>query len=160
MGDRDATDGSRGASFEGLIYGITSGSYFTSGGYDSYQSSSQFVNADKHYGIAGVFGDSGTGGQGPFGLVTTVAGVNLRRDPGHNGSMWQQATTGTRVTSDATLTYAAGQSQTAYGDSSSNVLNIRSSVWYRGVDVETADLVTGSLETIDIGGTDRSVFYG
>jgi hypothetical protein len=159
MANREATDGTRGATFESLIHGIAPGSQITTGGFSSYQSSS-FTNPNHHHGWAGVFGDDSDDGQGPVGIRLTIDPVTLFRQPSYQGSLWQQARTGTRLTSDETLTYDAGNSQLAYGDSADNALNIRSSVWYKGIDTETAQVVGGSLETITISSTDREVFYG
>jgi hypothetical protein len=74
--------------------------------------------------------------------------------------LWQQATTGARLTFNATLTYGAGTRVEAYTSSSSNPLNIRSHVFFQGVDVNTAQVVGGALEGVAVNGVVRNVFFG
>ena len=156
MANRAATDGTRGATMTHLIGPMAPGSKLVSGGYASYRSS--YAKANGHHGFAGVFGDVGNGGtQGPVGIGLDRNPVTLVRLDSYSASMWQQARTGTLVTSDETLTYASGQNQTAYGDSENNVLNIRSDVWYAGIDTATAQTVGGDLDASVGGG---SGFYG
>lgn len=57
-------------------------------------------------------------------------------------------------------TYAPGQQVLAYNDSANNVLNIRSSIFFRGIDVDSGQLVGGALESTTINGVARQVFYG
>jgi hypothetical protein len=160
MANREATDGTRGATFESLILGVTAGSQLTTGGYSSYQRSSGYTNANHHHGWAGVFGDDSNDGQGPSGISLTTDPVTLFRQPSYEGALWQQARTGTKIDYNQSLTYDAGTAQLAYDDSANNALNIRSAVWYKGIDIDTAQTVGGSLETITISSTDRQVFYG
>jgi len=155
MANREATDGTRGAAFESLIGPYSAGSKITTGGYASYQSSA--AKTDHHHGFAGVFGDAVTsGGEGPIGIGLDQNPISLYRINSYHNSLWQQARTGTRLTNDETLTRAAGQNQLAYGDSADNVLNIKSDVWYAGIDVDTAQQVGGFVASVGAG----SGFYG
>jgi hypothetical protein len=124
---------------------MTPGSALLTGGYSSYQTN--FTNANGHHGFAGVFGDVGNGGtQGPVGIGLDRNPVSLFRLDSYHASMWQQARTGTTVTTNQTLTYASGQALTAYDDSENNVLNIRSNAWCAGVDTVTAQTVGGDMD--------------
>ena len=226
MANAAATDGTRGASFEYLIGEMNAGSRIYTGGYSSYQSS--FTIANKHHGFAGVFGDNGSTGQGPYGISPGLDPLQFYRFASYHGSVWQQATTGTRLTHNAgasftasisgttmtvtavasgtigvgnvisgsgitsgtritaygtgtggtgtytvsasqtvssttvtsTLNYSPGFQVDAFNDSASNVLNIRSSVFFRGIDTDTAQSVGGALEALTVSGTARQVFYG
>ncbi len=161
LANRDKTDGTRGATMQYLLGDMAPGSRIFTGGYSSYQSG--WANPNKHHGFAGVFGDDRGAtetGQGPQGISGGLDPLNFYRFASYHGSLWQQATTGARLTSNVTLTYAAGDQVNAYTDSADNPLNIRSSVFFRGVDVDTAQTVGGALESVTVGGTTRFVFYG
>jgi hypothetical protein len=54
--------------------------------------------------------------------------------------------------------YSPGVVTTSYDTSSSNVLNIRSRIWYRGVDIYTGQTVGGFLDAVD--NANRVGFYG
>ncbi len=151
-----ATDGTRGATLDALIGITTSGSKLVLGGYSSYQRN--FTKANGHHGFAGAFGDQGYQGTlGPQGIAIDRNPISVIRADSYAAAQWQQARTGTMVEYDETLTYASGQRQTAYADSSSNVLNINNDVWYSGVDVSTAQTVGGYLPAAVGSGT---AFYG
>jgi len=66
-----------------------------------------------------------------------------------------QTVSSTTIT--ATPNFRNGVDQTAYADSSNNVLNINSSIWYKGVDVATGQAVGGDLDASVGGGLG---FYG
>jgi hypothetical protein len=140
---------------------MSSGSRIFTGGYSSYQSG--WANTGKHHGFAGAFGDdrgNSETGQGPTGINGGLDPINFYRFASYHGSLWQQASTGTRLTSNASLTYSAGAQVAAYTDSSDNPLNINSSVFFRGIDVDTAQTVGGVLEGATVSGSTRYVFYG
>jgi hypothetical protein len=161
MANRTATNGTRGATFDHILGQMAPGSRVYTGGYTSYQSG--WANTNRHHGFAGVFGDlrgSTETGSGPIGMSADLAPQNLYRFASYHGSLWQQATTGARLTFNATLTYGAGTRVEAYTSSSSNPLNIRSHVFFQGVDVNTAQVVGGALEGVAVNGVVRNVFFG
>lgn len=162
--------GSRGASFVALFGEMAPGSRIFTGGYSSYQSG--YTNANKHHGIAGVFGHAsvinGSGAEtstsGPKGIDGGLDPLSFYRFASYHSSLWQQARTGTLLTKGGAVTLTGGPGQQihpAYTSSSDNVLNINSSVFVRGVDVDTAQIVGGALNATEtVSGTSRSVFYG
>ena len=159
MANAAATNGTRGASFEFLIGEMNAGSRIYTGGFDSYRTN--FTQANKHHGFAGVFGDNGTSGQGPYGISPGLDPIQFYRFASYSGSVWQQAKTGTLLTYNVSgLTYAPGLQFNAYNDSSDNVLNIRSAVFFQGIDTTTSQPVVGDLATLTLSGTARKVFYG
>jgi hypothetical protein len=144
MSNRAATDGSRGASLNNLVALLNQGSSVRTGGYSSWHFG--YTNTNKHYGMAGTFGNVDATTSGPIGVLY-FTGTKYMRDASYTDSVWQMATSGTELTSNATLTYAAGQSQVSYTNSSDNPLNLVVQAFYRGVDVTTATTVTGSMTT-------------
>jgi hypothetical protein len=144
LANRAATNGTRGASMEFIIGEMNTGSLIYTGGFDSYQNSG-FTNANKHHGWAGAFGNNGTAAEGPTGFSTTLGPLNMYRFDSYNNAVWQTATTATTVTSNVTLTSAPGTNQFSYDNSGNNPLNIKTRAFYRGIDVNTAQLVGGSL---------------
>ena len=146
MANRAATDGSRGAAMSALIGGFPAGSNLYTGGYGSYQIN--FTQRGFGHGIAGVFGNRDlTGVRGPIGLSAGVSPRSFYRNPSYHGSLWQRARDETRLTSNVTLAVKPGQQQLAYTNSSDNVLNIDSAVWYAGIDINSAQTVGGNLES-------------
>ena len=158
LANRAATDGSRGATMQFILGDMAGGSRIYTGGYASYQTG--FTITNKQHGFAGVFGNDSSSTQGPYGISGTLDPQNFYRFASYHGSVWQQAVTGTRLTYNTTLTYAAGGQVVAYTNSYDNVLNIRSSVFFRGIDTDTGQLVGGALENVTVSGTTRYVFYG
>ena len=158
MANASATDGSRGATMQYILGDMSAGSRIYTGGFSSYRTG--FTIASKHHGFAGVFGDNSDAGQGPYGISGALDPLSFYRFASYHGSLWQQAVTATRLTYNETLTYSPGVQVNAYTDSSDNVLNIRSSVFFRGIDTDTAQLVGGALETLTVSETARQVFYG
>ena len=142
--NRAATDGTRGASFYTLVSLVNQGSTLYTGGFNSWASG--YTNTNKHYGMAGAFGNLDANAYGPSG-VYYYSGTKYVRDLSYNDSVWQMATSGALLTSNASLTYAAGQSQTSYTNSSDNSLNLVTRAFYKGVDVTTATTVTGSMSS-------------
>lgn len=161
MANRTATNGSRGATFDFILGPMAPGSRIYTGGYTSYQSG--WANPNKHHGFAGVFGDlrgPSETGWGPIGISGDLAPLSFYRFASYHGSLWQQANTGSRLTSNTSLTYSPGGRVEAYTSSANNPLNIRSSVFFRGIDTDSAQVVGGSLEPLVVSGTTRYVFYG
>jgi hypothetical protein len=226
MSNRAATNGTRGASFDNLIGEMNPGSRIYTGGYSSYWIG--YTIAGKYHGWAGVFGNNGTSGQGPYGLLPGLDPLQFYRFSSYTNALWQQARTGTQVTHNANAsftasiagttmtvtavasgvigvgvqltgtgvtagttitalgtgtggagTYTVSASQTvasttitsflvygtggqvnAYNDSSNNVLNIRSYVFFRGVNTDTGQTNGGSLEGISVNGVTRQGFFG
>lgn len=129
-----------------LIGGFPAGSNLYTGGYASYQIN--FTQRGFGHGIAGVFGNRDlTGVRGPIGLSAGVSPRSFYRNPSYHGSLWQRARDETRLTSNVTLAVKPGQQQLAYTNSSDNVLNIDSAVWYAGIDINSAQTVGGNLES-------------
>lgn len=229
MANRASLAGTRGATFDYLLGSMSSGSRIFTGGWQSYQSG--WANTSRHHGFAGVFGDmrdSSESGNGPIGISGDLAPLNFYRDASYHGSLWQQATTGTRLTHNADasftasiagttmtvtavasgvigvgvqltgtgvtagttitalgtgtggagtytvsasqtvasttitsfLVYGTGAQVNAYDDSSNNALNIRSSVFFRGINTDTAQVTGGALESISVNGVTRQGFFG
>jgi hypothetical protein len=158
LSNRAATNGSRGATMTAIIGEMSAGSRVFTGGYGSYQIN--FTIANKHHGFAGAFGNDSSSLEGPVGISGGLDPLNFYRFASYHGSVWQQAVTAARLTSNTTLTYAPGVQANAYTNSYDNPLNIRSSVFFRGIDTDTAQLVGGELESVTVGGTPRFVFYG
>ena len=226
MSNRAATNGTRGASFNNLIGEMNPGSRVYTGGYSSYWIS--YTIASKYHGWAGVFGNTGTSGQGPYGLLPGLDPLQFYRFISYTNALWQQARTGTQVTHNANAsftasiagttmtvtavasgvigvgvqltgtgvtagttitalgtgtggagTYTVSASQTvssttitsflvygtggqvnAYNDSSNNVLNIRSYVFFRGINTDTGQTNGGSLAGISVNGVTRQGFFG
>lgn len=144
MSNRAATDGTRGASFYTLVSLLNQGSTLYTGGFNSW--SLGYTNTNKHHGMAGAFGNLDALTYGPSGLYY-YSGNKYVRDLSYSDSVWQMATSGALITSNATLTYAAGQAQVSYTNSSDNPLNLAVQAFYRGVDVTTATIVTGSMSS-------------
>jgi hypothetical protein len=145
LGSRDAADGSRGAVLQRFFGLLPPGSQLYTGGYASYQSG--WTNPNAHHGFAGSFGNFGlTGGRGPVGIAGGTQPLKITRFTSYHASMWQQARTGTEITSNVALTAAPGTHQLAYTNSHDNWLNIDSSVWYQGIDVNTGQTVGGYLD--------------
>lgn len=144
MANRSATNGTRGPCFQALIGILPAGSNLYTGGYSSYQTN--FTASNHQHGFAGVFGNRGTGSAGPIGIADQVyQPVSLVRNASYTNYVWQQARTGTVLSSNVTETPSSGGSQSAYSSSSSNVLNITSKVWYKGLDTSTGQTVGGAL---------------
>ena len=151
LANRAATDGTRGATFDALVGEMNTGGSVSTGGFDSYQNSG-FTNPNKHYGFAGTFGNVGTSDQGPVGMSTTLAPISFFRFDSYNNAVWQVAsaagaTNFIPLTSNVTLTPAPGTSEFSYDSSASNPLNIRVQAFYQGIDVNTAQLVGGALQS-------------
>ena len=151
LANRAATNGTRGASMECVIGEMSTGSYVYTGGYDSYQNS-RFTNTNKHHGWAGAFGNNGSSTEGPTGISTILGPINFYRFDSYNNSVWQTAsaagaTTFLPLTSNVTLTPAPGTAQVSYDFSYNNPLNIKTKAFYKGIDVNTAQLVGGSLQS-------------
>lgn len=144
VSNRAATNGTRGASMSALVNLYNQGSSLSTGGFRSW--SSGFTNANKHHGMAGAFGNVDATALGPAGIVYS-SGLKYIRDTSYTDAVWQMANSGTTLTSNVTLTYAAGQSQTSYANPSDNPLNLTVRAFYRGVDVTTATTVTGSMNS-------------
>jgi len=144
MANAAATDGTRGATFSALIGEMNAGSRIYTGGYPSYYIN--FTVAGRYHGFAGVFGNWRTGTQGPVGVSGGLDPMSFYRFASYHGSLWQQARTGTTLTTNKTLTPAPGTDVAAYAKSSENVLNIQSKVFFHGIDVNTGQLVGGDLE--------------
>lgn len=142
MSNRDATNGTRGPCFRRIIGQLPAGSKLYTGGYSSYRRG--FTVGGHQHGFAGVFGTvSGT--DGPIGIEDGVQQLSLQRNASYSNSVWQQARTGTMLTTNISPTVAPGTDEQAYDVSSNNVLNIRSSIWYQGVDVTNGQVVGGFL---------------
>jgi hypothetical protein len=77
--------------------------------------------------------------------VLYLQGTKYVRDLSYSDSLWQVATSGAMLTTNTTLTYAAGQAQTSYTSSATNDLNLVVKAFYKGVDVTTATTITGSM---------------
>ncbi len=150
MSNRTATNGNRGPCFSRLIGQLPSGSKLYTGGYSSYRVG--FTVAGHQHGFAGVFGNLDGNTDGPVGINGGNQPLALLRNSSYHNSVWQQARTGTRLTDNITNTSAPGTDEVAYDVSSSNVLNIKSSVWYQGLDVTNGQSVGGYLSS--------GVFYG
>ena len=150
MSNRNATNGTRGPCLNSIIGQLASGSKLYTGGYSSYRIG--FTVAGHQHGFAGVFGTRGGFVDGPTGIQGGNQPLTLIRNSSYSSSVWQQARTGTSVTSNVTPTSAPGTDEVAYDVSSNNVLNIRSHIWYQGLDVTNGQTVGGYLS----GG----VFYG
>jgi hypothetical protein len=144
MSNRAATDGTRGASMGAMIGLFNQGSTLYTGGFNSWALG--FTNTNKNHGMAGTFGNLDALTYGPSGTYY-IPGNRYVRDLSYSDSVWQMATSGALLTSNATLTYAPGQSQTAYTNSSDNPLNLVVQAFYKGVDVTTATTVTGSISS-------------
>jgi hypothetical protein len=144
MSNRAATDGSRGASLNNFVALLNQGSSVRTGGFASWHFG--YTNTNKHHGMAGTFGNIDATTSGPTGVLY-LTGTKYVRDASYTDSVWQMATSGTQLTSNATLTYAAGQSQASYTNSSDNPINLVVQAFYKGVDVTTATTVTGSMGT-------------
>jgi hypothetical protein len=158
MANRAATNGTRGATFDFIIGDMSAGSFVYSGGYTSYYINFTFTG---HYsGFAGVFGDYASNtesGSGPVGISKDLAPINLYRFNSYHGSLWQQASPPGTTGSAVRLTYDSGyitpsslgpgEYGQAYEDSEDNALNIQSYVYKQGIDVTTANLVGGALES-------------
>ena len=142
VSNRAATDGTRGASFYTLVSLVNQGSTLYTGGFSSWGSG--YTNTNKHYGMAGAFGNLDALTYGPSGTYY-LPGTRYVRDLSYHDSLWQMATSGALLTSNASLTYSAGQSQISYTNSSDNPLNLVTRAFYKGVDVTTATTVTGSM---------------
>lgn len=158
LSNRAATNGSRGATMTTIIGEMSAGSRIFTGGYSSYQIG--FTIANKHHGFAGTFGNDSSSLEGPVGISGGLDPLNFYRFASYHASVWQQAVTATRLTFNTTLTYAPGVQVNAYTNSYDNPMNIRSSVFFRGIDTDSAQLVGGELEGVTVGGTTRYVFYG
>lgn len=144
VSNRAATDGTRGASMGAMVGLFNQGSTLYTGGFNSW--SLGYTNTNKNHGMAGAFGNLDALTHGPSGIYY-IPGNRYVRDLSYSDSAWQMATSGALLTSNASLTYAAGQSQTAYTNSSDNPLNLVVRAFYKGVDVTTATTVTGSMST-------------
>jgi len=146
MANRATGTATQGATLRYMFGPFSPGSSITTGGSSSYPTTK--TNANGAHGIAGVFGDN-PNGEGPqtFGLDRDP--IRLFRLDSYNNVLWQQARTGTLVTNNETLTYTAGEKQLAYDDSSSNVLNLKSYAWRKGIDVNTAQTVGGEMYDTD-----------
>jgi len=144
VSNRAATDGTRGASMGAMVSLYNQGSTLNTGGFASWATG--FTNTNKHHGMAGAFGNVDATALGPAG-VSYSPGFRYVRDLSYTDSVWQMATSGAQLTSNATLTYAAGQSQASYTNPADNPLNLNIRAFYRGVDVTTATTVTGSVST-------------
>jgi hypothetical protein len=144
VSNRAATDGTRGASMNALVSLYNQGSTLNTGGFTSWAAG--FTNTNKHHGMAGAFGNLDATALGPAG-ISYSPGFRYVRDLSYTDSVWQMATSGTALTSNATLTYAAGQSQASYTNPADNPLNLLVRAFYKGVDVTTATTVTGAMST-------------
>jgi hypothetical protein len=144
MANAAAIDGTRGATFEYLIGEMNAGSRIYTGGYASYWLN--YTPAGHYHGFAGVFGNYNADTEGPHGVSGGLDPMSYYRFSSYHGSLWQQARTGARLTTNKTLTPAPGTDVLAYDKSSENVLNIRSKVFFQGIDVNTGQLVGGDLE--------------
>ena len=142
-----ASNGSKGAALAGIFGGLNPGSTLVTGGLASWQTG--FTNSNKHHGIAGAFGNHGITAPynltGAYGIIPQPdLGMRLVRVYSWNNSLFQMATTGALLTSNVTLTAAAGQSQLSYNASSSNGANMTIQAFYRGVDTGSGQSVVGS----------------
>ena len=142
MSNRNATNGTRGPGMSVIIGALPGGSQLNTGGYSSYQTG--YTTKDRHHGWAGVFGN-GNSGQGPVGIASGKNPAIKSRNASYHSSVWQQARTSTRVTGNITESPTPGGNESSYTDSSDNVLNIRSDVWYQGVDVSNGNTIGGFL---------------
>jgi hypothetical protein len=142
VSNRAATDGTRGASMGAMVGLFNQGSILYTGGFNSWALG--YTNTNKNHGMAGAFGNLDALTYGPSGIYY-IAGTRYVRDLSYSDSVWQMATSGTLLTSNVTLTYAAGQSQASYANSSDNPLNLVTRAFYKGVDVTTATTVMGSM---------------
>jgi hypothetical protein len=145
MANRTATDGTRGASVANIIGEMNTGSFVYTGGFNSWQTG--FTNANKHHGFAGTFGNINSGSEGPIGISTTLGPISFYRFDSYTNAVWQTATTATAITSNVSLSPAPGTNEFSYDSSNSNALNIRTRAFYRGIDVNTAQLVGGALQS-------------
>ena len=143
LANRAATDGTRGASMENIIGQMNPGSFLYTGGYPSWQRG--FTNTNKQPGLAGTFGNNSTSSEGPVGISTGLGPLQFYRFDSYSNSVWQLATSGSVITSNVTLAPQPGQSQLSYTNSGDNALNIRAQAFYRGIDINTAQLVGGAL---------------
>ena len=143
MGNRNATNGTRGPCFRRLIGELPAASRMYTGGYTSYRTG--FTVAGHNHGFAGVFGNEDGNADGPIGVEDGVQQLSLQRNASYHNSVWQQARTGIRLTTNITPTFTPGGDEKAYDVSSNNVLNINSSIWYQGVDVANGQVVGGFL---------------
>jgi hypothetical protein len=160
-----ATVSQRGAAFRTIIGVLGPGTKLSTGGYDSYRI--QGVPTNKHHGFAGTFGNaidyqalsSGTD-YSPFG-ITYFNTIDTERLNSYVTHLFQQAVTGAAITStlpttaanaavgDTTTDNQTGGIYYAYTTSgiSSNVLNINTFTWRRGVNTNS-------------GGRNSTLFYG
>ncbi len=145
LANRSATDGTRGASMEFIIGEMNAGSLVYTGGYSSYQIN--FTNPSKHHGWAGAFGNNGTSSEGPTGFSTALGPLSFYRFDSYHNSVWQTATTATTITSNVTLTPAPGKDEFSYDNSGNNPMNVKTRAFYRGIDINSAQLVGGSLQS-------------
>lgn len=154
LSNRAATDGSRGASFDGIIGYLNAGSSLQIGGYYS-----DFITANRHPGVAGAFGNNGDSSSGPTSVIA-LASPFACTSIAHNSVIWSQAITGATLTYNVGLVYAAGSSQLAYTNSSDNPLNLNTKIFYRGVDIDTANTVGGFVTSLgSINGVVRYGFF-
>jgi len=147
VANRSATNGTRGAAMSGFIGNLAFGSTLITGGYASWFSG--FTNPNKHYGIAGAFGNysysiSNVTDQPCVGLIVQE-GLKIAREPSYNNSLWQMATSGALLTSNVTLTSTPGGSQVSYDFAYNNAANLKISAFYKGIDVNNGTQVLGSL---------------
>lgn len=145
LSNRAATDGTRGASMYNFIALVNQGSALRTGGFGSWRRG--FTNPNKQHGVAGAFGNLDATTSGPTGVLY-FQGTKYVRDLSYSDSLWQVAVSGAMLTTNTTLTYAAGQAQTSYTSSATNDLNLVVKAFYKGVDVTTATTITGSM-TVD-----------
>jgi hypothetical protein len=142
ISNRAATDGTRGASMSNFVALVNQGSSLRTGGFGSWRRG--FTNTNKQHGVAGSFGNLDATTSGPTGVLY-FEGTKYVRDLSYSDSVWQVATSGAMLTTNVTITYAAGQAQASYTSSSVNALNLVVKAFYKGVDVTTATTITGSM---------------
>ncbi len=145
MSNRAATNGTRGATMDRFIGRLPSGSELYTGGYSSWQVG--FTKPGYQHGVAGVFGNISDTSNGPIGIMGANTPLTFVRNASYSTSVWQSARTGTGVTSNISQSPSPGGTETAYTNSSDNVLNINSAVWYQGININN-------------GQTNQSQFYG
>lgn len=146
MTNRSATNGTRGASFENLIGEMNPGSRIYTGGYPSY-----YVNytiAGKAHGWAGVFGNNGITGQGPYGVLPGADPLQFYRFASYTNAVWQQARTGTQVTHNANASFTASITGTTM-----TVTAVSSGVIGVGVQITGTGVTAGTTITVTNAGS-------
>jgi hypothetical protein len=155
----------RGATFRSIIGVLGPGTKLSTGGYDSYRI--QGVPTNKHHGFAGTFGNAidyqalSSGTDYSPTSVTFWNTIDTERLNSYVNYLFQQAVTGTAITgtlpdtgvnganADTNTNNQAGGIYYAYSTTglASNVLNINSFYWRRGVNSNS-------------GGRNSTSFYG